>query len=72
MTVKACPECERANPYQRRPSVQGRDHTHRYRCEACGARFDDPVVCDAQVTDCIPGNSLAAKLETTDADEVGP
>jgi transposase-like protein len=72
MSVKACPECDTANPYQRRPSVQGFDHTHRYRCEACDHRFDTPKTREPQSQDCIPGHSLAAKLDAMDADEVGP
>jgi len=70
-TLRACPECDRANPYVRRPSMQGRDHTHRYRCEACGHRFDDPKERDPEVQDCIPGDTLAAQLDAMSPEEVG-
>lgn len=62
MTVKVCPKCDTANPYQRRPSIQDTDTEHTYRCEHCDHRFDTPDEREAKSRDCIPDNTLAARL----------
>jgi len=69
--VPACPECNTSNPYRRRPSVQDTGTEHRYRCEECDHRFDTPVMREAQSQDCIPKDTLAAKLDSMTPDEVG-
>lgn len=71
--VPACPECNTSNPYHRRSSVQHFNHDHAYRCEnsECGARFDDPVWREPETGDCIPGDSMAARLDKADPSEVG-
>jgi predicted RNA-binding Zn-ribbon protein involved in translation (DUF1610 family) len=82
-TIDVCPDpdCDSRNIYRRRPSIQGREHDHAYRCEACGLRFDDPrtrkrkrSVVDAEdhAADSARSSQLVSDLMDASPDEVGP
>lgn len=69
-TIETCPECDAADIYRRRPSIQGREHVHAYRCQVCGERFDDPTTRTPENQDCLPGGTLASRLDKASPDEV--
>lgn len=82
-TVDVCPdpECGSRDIYRRRPSIQGREHEHTYRCETCGLRFDDPRTrersggiddVDAHRENSARSSQLVADLMDADPNEVGP
>ena len=81
--VDVCPDpdCDSRHIYERKPSIQGRDHDHAYRCESCGLRFDEPRTRDRRGGP-VPtathrehsarSSQLVADLMDADPDEVGP
>jgi len=70
---EVCPACGHRHLYRRRSGVRtGRDTTAAYRCEDCGATFDDPDTREAFDRGGLRGDSLAAELDDAAPDEVGP
>jgi len=66
--VPACPECDNGHLYHRK---EGRgsplqDADAEYRCNECGATFDDPVQRDTHTT-----AGRKAKYQDLDLDDVG-
>jgi hypothetical protein len=47
------------------------DHDHRYRCQSCGARFDDPNWRERyHDINSVRDSTLAGRLQNADPDEV--
>lgn len=71
--INICPECESIQLYQRRPSIQGRELDHKYRCENCTHTFNDPDTREGELGK--KGSERSSKLvrQLIDADpsEVG-
>lgn len=73
--IGACPECDAADVYTRRPTAQGStaNDDRAYRCQDCGATFDDPHYRERESSpDSIGKNTLARRLLDADPSEVGP
>lgn len=65
--LTACPECEAS--FIRRMT---RDPEHKWRCEECGARFDEPIRREPMTNKGSPNpGTTAALLEELDADAIG-
>lgn len=71
--IPACPECNDADLYKRQPKVSSpQDHDHAYRCQNCGARFDEPRWRPrASSADSILNSTLAGRLADADPSDVG-
>ena len=73
--IGACPECDSADVYTRRPTAQGSTATdeHTHRCQDCGARFDECHYRNrASSAASLGKDTLARQLLDADPDEVGP
>lgn len=70
-TVEVCPACDVTMILRRKQSARAVvSDTHRYRCGRCGFRFDEPVVRERRQESNIRADTLAARLEAADPDEV--
>lgn len=72
--IGACPECDAADVYTRRPTAQGSTATddRTYRCQECGATFDDPHYRERKSSSkAIGEDTLARQLLDADPEEVG-
>ena len=79
--MRVCPRCDHRDIYPRRPSIQGHEHDHAFRCEECGHRFDEPrrrqrrssvPDADAHRESSARCSDLVADLLDANPDEVGP
>ena len=71
--IAVCPECDDTHVYQRQQKGVGRvaSDNYEWRCDGCGARFDDPDYRAPKHDGWIPGDSPARALLDADPDEVG-
>lgn len=70
--LRACPECDSTDVYQRRSNEYQERATdkHAFRCQHCCARFDTPEYRHRRADASPPKHSLAARLLAADPDEV--
>ena len=70
-TVAVCPECDSSAIQAARDSFRGKNTNYNWHCYDCGERFDDEKIRERKRGNTIRGDSLAAKLDAADVDEVG-